>query len=96
MFCTQHRGVSPGLLLPDQEGPREGGHRAGVRLPCVIANSRGRSGEGQAAEVGEGNNTSRGPELSKPLSGEKIFIENSGAHSHGRPLAHHLRFQARG
>lgn len=39
MFCTQHRGVSPGLLLLDQEGPREGGQRASVRLPCVIANS---------------------------------------------------------
>lgn len=52
MFCTQHRGVSPGLLLLDQEGPREEGQRASVRLPCVIANSRGRSGEELAAKAG--------------------------------------------
>lgn len=40
MFCTQHRGISPGLLLLDQRR----GRRAGVRLLCVIANSRGKSG----------------------------------------------------
>lgn len=71
MFCTRHRGGSPGMLLLDQEGPREGGHRAGVRSPCVIANSRGRGGGGEAAGVG-GGNTSGGPELVKPLSEEKI------------------------
>lgn len=52
MFCTQHRGVSPGLLLLDQEGPKEEGQRACVRLPCVIANSGGRSGEELATKAG--------------------------------------------
>lgn len=91
------RGRSPELLLLDQGGSGEVGQRAGVRSPCVIANSRGRNREEMVAEVrGEVTTLLEGPELSKPLSEEKNrSIENSCAHSHGRPPCR-LCFQAGG